>query len=337
VPDVVGLERLKAEGLVRQSGFRYRIVLKVTDFPADGTVLSQEPAPGEPLAPGGEVVIEVSRRPPDARVTVPDVTGMDRTTAERMLRNEGFVVRVTFGGGTPAQQGLVSGQAPLGGTVAQNRSWVEIVVVQGGGPPVLPSGGPPPYADRPAPRPPPPRGSGDLSQPPAVGHGAAGPALGTPRGPEPLPPVPLPPRDAPKTASVPSLQGLSAESAIAAVLAAGLLPILDVDRSGGAPADTVLRQAPAPGTAALPGDLVRVLVSVGARGSERFVDMPMAIGADVERARQMFGSIRTGLRVVEVPVPSHPYAGTGRVAAQYPVSSVPLSQARHATVWVVTR
>jgi hypothetical protein len=39
--------------------------------------------------------------------------------------------------------------------------------------------------------------------------------------------------------------------------------------------------------------------------------------------------------VIELSVPGHPYAGTGRVAAQFPVSSVPVSQAGTITLWVV--
>lgn len=41
------------------------------------------------------------------------------------------------------------------------------------------------------------------------------------------------------------------------------------------------------------------------------------------------------VNVIEVDSPTHPYAGTGRVAAQYPMYSVPISQARQVTLWIV--
>jgi hypothetical protein len=76
-------------------------------------------------------------------------------------------------------------------------------------------------------------------------------------------------------------------------------------------------------------------VSVPTRVGERTVWLPMAVGANLDRARRMFAGTRTGYDVVEVHVPGHPYAGTGRVAAQYPVSAVPSGDAGRATLWVV--
>jgi hypothetical protein len=85
---------------------------------------------------------------------------------------------------------------------------------------------------------------------------------------------------------------------------------------------------------ALPGDLVRVRVSATS-GGERSVSLPTVIGMEVGAARRQFQGLRAGPEVVELSVPGHPYAGTGRVAAQYPVSSVPTSQAGQVTIWVV--
>ena len=60
-----------------------------------------------------------------------------------------------------------------------------------------------------------------------------------------------------------------------------------------------------------------------APGGGRYVDLPTTIGAEMRRARQMFAGSGTAVSVVELRVPGHPYAGTGRVAAQYPVSRMP--------------
>ncbi len=336
VPDVVGEKRVKAEGLIREAGFHYHIVLKVTDYPADGTVLGQDPAPGVTLPPGGEVVLEVAKAPApaDAMVPVPKVTGLERSVAERMLRNAGFLVNVTLGGGEPGAQGLVADQAPEPEVLAPRRSWVEIVVVSGTGARRTADGGPPSIDPASvAPRSGPGTSAG-LSRAPAVGPGALRVPPPTQRGPTPLPPVRLPPRGSPKTATVPSSVGKGARDAITAVLQAGLIPIIEVDRAATQSVGTVVKESPEGGSGALPGDLVRLRVAVGVGGGP-YVDLPTSIGAVVNRARRMFASGGTAVTVVEIKVPGHPYAGTGRVAAQYPVSRMPSSQAAPVTLWTV--
>ena len=67
------------------------------------------------------------------------------------------------------------------------------------------------------------------------------------------------------------------------------------------------------------------------------VDLPTVIGADIDAVRRIFAGTRTGLEIYEVRVPQHPYAGSGRVAAQYPVSSMPRAQAGVVTIWLVSR
>ena len=337
VPDVVGEIRERAEGLIRRAGFVYRIVLKVTEYPADGTVLAQRPAPGSSLRPGGEVTLEVAQAPVGAEVTVPGVVGLERDVAERMLRDAGFLVNVTLGGGAAGEQGLIVDQAPKPQTDAPRRSWVEIVVASGTGPRLTARGGPPDMPATTPPRAPIPGSSAGLSGPPAVGRGPVTVPPPTPRGVAPLPPVPLPPRGSPPTATVPSAVGVGAREAIASVLAAGLLPIIDLDRASTQPAGFVLRQSPEATSGALPGDLVRLVVSGGPDVGGRVVSIPMAIGAEVGAARQMFGRAGTRVDVVEVKVPSHPYAGTGRVAAQYPVHRLPMAQASLVTLWIVVR
>lgn len=336
VPDVVGEQRVKAEGMIRSAGFRYQIVLKVTDYPADGTVLGQDPAPGVNLPPGGEVVIEVAKAPADAQIPVPKVVGLERTVAERMLREAGFLVNVTRGGGDSREQGLVSDQAPPPASPAPRRSWVEIVVVSGGGARRTAQGGPPAIGPAAPPAGRGPGSSAGLSGAPAVGTGAVNVPPPTARGPAPLPPVQLPSRDSPKTANVPSSVGRNARDAIAAVLDAGLIPIIEVDRSTPQAAGTVVKEMPQGGQGARPGDLVRLTVAAGSGGGP-YVDLPTTIGAEVRRARQMFAGGGTSVQVVQLKVPGHPYAGTGRVAAQYPVSRMPSSQAAPVTIWIILR
>ena len=76
-------------------------------------------------------------------------------------------------------------------------------------------------------------------------------------------------------------------------------------------------------------------VSAPVQEGERTVWLPMAVGADVTKAQRMFGATRTGVRVLEIKVPGHPYARTRRVAAQFPVSAVPAGDAGRVTLWIV--
>jgi hypothetical protein len=80
---------------------------------------------------------------------------------------------------------------------------------------------------------------------------------------------------------------------------------------------------------------VRLEVSLATGTNERTVDLPAAMGMPVEQAQRLYLGTRVGVQVVSLAVPGHPFAGTRRVAAQYPVSSVPLSQAGTVTLWVV--
>jgi hypothetical protein len=253
-----------------------------------------------------------------------------------MLREAGFLVNVTLGGGNADEQGLVIDQSPQAASMAARRTWVEIVVASGTGPRRTAQGGPPSIGPvRPIPAPPPSRSAG-LSGPPAVPSGPITMPPPTPQGPTPVPPVTLPSRESPQTASVPSVAGSSAPQAIANVLQAGLIPIVEVDRSASQPAGTIVAQSPQVGSSAHPGDLVRLTVSIGA-DTPPLIDLPMAVGALGVRAQSMFSTSRVAVQFAEVKVPGHPYAGTGRVAAQYPVGRVPRAQAGRVTLWVVTR
>lgn len=67
--------------------------------------------------------------PARAPASVPDVVGLDEPTAERDLQQAGFAVRsVSRNTADPAQDGVVLGQRPAGGTRARAGSQVTITV-----------------------------------------------------------------------------------------------------------------------------------------------------------------------------------------------------------------
>jgi hypothetical protein len=55
----------------------------------------------------------------------------------------------------------------------------------------------------------------------------------------------------------------------------------------------------------------------------------------IDSAKRTFAERGIPVRVETVLVQGHPYAGTGRVAASWPVSLVPRSMAPEIVLWVV--
>jgi beta-lactam-binding protein with PASTA domain len=314
VPDTIGLWREAAEGVVRRAGFYYQVVLKQTADLDDGRVLGQTPHPGESLGVGGIVVLEVARTPVLAGVTVPNLAGLSPDEAARALADLALSARLADGAGTAEQQGRIVSQRPAAGTDVAKQTQVTLVVARRVAAP-----------------------TDGLSSAPAVG-----PGRGTPPGPPtprsattPLPPVRLPPRDAAPTASVPGVNGQTARAAVDAVIRAGLMPIVQMDRNARTSPGAVSGQRPAAGTPARLGDLVYLTVAVGSVAGERSVSIPVGTGAEAAQAQRVFAQHGLGVEVVEVNAPDHPYAGTGRVVAQYPVSTVPAAMGRVVTLWIV--
>jgi len=140
VPSVIGLERDAAISSLRASGFDVAVELVPSDQP-EGTVIAQDPEPGERLIQTGTVTITVVKGelepspPPAELVTVPDVIGMTQGAANAALRGAGFDVSISLDQECdpedPAcdyRQGVVWAQSPSGGEEAEAGSTVTIVV-----------------------------------------------------------------------------------------------------------------------------------------------------------------------------------------------------------------
>jgi beta-lactam-binding protein with PASTA domain len=147
--------------------------------------------------------------------------------------------------------------------------------------------------------------------------------------------VRLPGPDAAATNTVPAVDGTSVKDAVRVVLEAGLVPIVENDTGTAGAAGQVVRQAPKAGTSLRAGDLVRLGVRLAPATQERYVSLPNSLGGVLRTESASLRAKGLVVEVIEVAMPSHPYAGTGRVAAQYPVARVPLSLARTITLWVV--
>jgi beta-lactam-binding protein with PASTA domain len=139
VPDVIGLQEDEATAKLRESGFEPRVF----DVPAEdsaGTVVAQEPEPGEPAPPDSTVRINVSTGEPtgetterpgtttgSARVAVPNVVGMAQTPALRRLRAAGLKGVVAYRT-SDQPRGRVIEQSPAAAARANRNAQVRIVV-----------------------------------------------------------------------------------------------------------------------------------------------------------------------------------------------------------------
>ncbi len=131
MPSVVGLSREAAEDRLREAGIT---ILEIVNKPVDdeekvGKVLSQDPAPGKLINPRTNVRLEVGAEV--KKVAVPDVVGMLRADAERVLRNAGFQVTVTEEASSEVDRGRVIRQSPLADQKVPEGSTVTIVVSTG--------------------------------------------------------------------------------------------------------------------------------------------------------------------------------------------------------------
>lgn len=126
VPRLVGLRAADARSQLRELG------LRVTQRPVEstepkGTVVSQSPPPGTDLRKGQAVLLTVSTGP--ARVSVPDVVGLDEDAARQDLEAAGFEVQVIDEPSEDVDQdGIVIAQEPAGGTSKPTGSLVTITV-----------------------------------------------------------------------------------------------------------------------------------------------------------------------------------------------------------------
>ena len=126
VPDVIGSAAAAARSALRAAGLKVTTTGVVSQEPP-GTVISQSPRAGAEVRTGSRILLTVSTGP--ATVEVPDVTGLDETAARSELERAGFAVRVTDEPTTdPAQDGIVIGQTPTGGSSTQDGETVTIVV-----------------------------------------------------------------------------------------------------------------------------------------------------------------------------------------------------------------
>jgi serine/threonine-protein kinase len=126
VPDVTTQDPIAAGATLGAASFQVTVVQTPSDTVPTGKVIGTDPAAGTLLPRGSAVKLLVSTGP--SLVTVPNVVGQPRATAEALLNGTlGFGVQVNFVNAGAARSGKVVAQAPAGGQ-APKGSTVAITV-----------------------------------------------------------------------------------------------------------------------------------------------------------------------------------------------------------------
>ena len=126
VPDVVGLTREAAETRITREGLDVLVQLEESEETED-EVIDQSPEAGTQLDRGDRVTITVAEQP--EQVDVPDVTGLSRRDALRVLRGAGLGATVRERATEEeAEDGLVLQQSPGAGMEVDRGDSVTLVV-----------------------------------------------------------------------------------------------------------------------------------------------------------------------------------------------------------------
>lgn len=139
VPNVVGLPVAQAEAAI---GPQFQVqVIQIKSNQTQGNVVRQKPNGGARIASGGKVQLFVSLGPTPTQATVPDLTGLSLSTAEKDLGALNVTVTNVLSDYSTSPSGTVLNQSLAPGTtVTQNMT--TILTVSEGTPPAGGTGAP---------------------------------------------------------------------------------------------------------------------------------------------------------------------------------------------------
>jgi serine/threonine-protein kinase len=126
VPDVANQTEEAATIALKREDFDVATSEEASDTVAEGLVIRTDPPALSRAERGSTVTLILSTGAED--VAVPNVTRLDRATAEQTLTNRGFRVKVANRPTTAFAAGIVIEQDPLNGTKAPKGSFVTITV-----------------------------------------------------------------------------------------------------------------------------------------------------------------------------------------------------------------
>jgi serine/threonine-protein kinase len=259
VPDVMLLQKTLAQQHITEAGLDPYTVYATNDTVAKGQVADQNPSSGQKIGKGSRVVLTVSLGKP--KVKVPDVVGLDQTSAITQLVQAGLQPKVhSVYSNIPS--GNVTAAQPHAGDLVDKGTIVHINVSRGPKPVQLPDVTGQPFLNAQSAL----KGLGFVvarndvsSDKPKDQVVNQDPQPGTP-----LPAgstVTLSVSSGPSTQAVPDVTGMNQADAESTLASAGFTPNVVYDPVTDAGSDgVVINEVPKPNTKAKPGTIVTIHV-----------------------------------------------------------------------------
>jgi hypothetical protein len=127
VPDVVGMTRSAAISALQAAGYRALVTDLYGSSKPVNTVFHQDPTGGAMLEQGGTVRLLVQQRSRPT-VTMPKLTGLSQSEAERKLNALGLEIVVSYAPKGTQSAGIVRSQWPLAGDDVVEGGKVQIQI-----------------------------------------------------------------------------------------------------------------------------------------------------------------------------------------------------------------
>ena len=131
VPDVRGRTLAEATKTLTDAGFKATSTEASSDSIEKGLVVEQSPLAGRTAPPGSTVALVVSSGSGNTNVSVPNVEGMTRASAEKALSDAGLKVLVADSPSTTVAKDVVLSQLPAAGDSVAPGTSVGIQVSSG--------------------------------------------------------------------------------------------------------------------------------------------------------------------------------------------------------------
>lgn len=138
VPDVVGKSSSSAQSAITGEGLKVSVSEEYSDKVAAGIVISQSKDAGTKVESGTTINIVVSLGPKEVKVSVPNVQGDSRSSAENKLSSSGLSVKVVEEYNSNVTAGYVISQSHASGSQVTQGTTVTIVVSLGAEPTSVP-------------------------------------------------------------------------------------------------------------------------------------------------------------------------------------------------------
>lgn len=138
VPDVVGKSSSSAQSAITGEGLKVSVSEEYSDKVAAGIVISQSKDAGTKVESGTTINIVVSLGPKEVKVSVPNVQGDSRSSAENKLSSSGLSVKVVEEYNSNVTAGYVISQSHASGSQVTQGTTVTIVVSLGAEPSSVP-------------------------------------------------------------------------------------------------------------------------------------------------------------------------------------------------------